>query len=209
VTHLANPTKYSDNLLHLHHDYVLPTLMRLCGARLGPQTRVLDVGCGNGAVANEFVKLGCKVVGIDLSDTGIGIARELCPMARFEVLPADANVLRDLGEEPFDLVYSLEVIEHLYDPRSFLDGCFAATKPGCLSICSTPYHGYLKNLMLAALDGWDNHHCSDAAGSHIKFFSRNTLSALFTEAGFHQLQFRGAGRAPYLWKSMLISGMRP
>jgi 2-polyprenyl-6-hydroxyphenyl methylase/3-demethylubiquinone-9 3-methyltransferase len=207
MTHFAKSMEYSNADPGCHHDYVLPSLMGLCGARLNSQTRVLDVGCGNGAVANQFAKLGCEVVGIDISETGIGIARKLCSAARFEVLPADADLLKNLGEKPFDLVYSLEVIEHLYDPQSFLGGCFSATKCDGLCICSTPYHGYLKNVMISALDGWDKH-LGPVPGGHIKFFSRKTLTALFKEAGFHRLKFRGAGRVPYLWKSMLISGTR-
>jgi cyclopropane fatty-acyl-phospholipid synthase-like methyltransferase len=190
------------------HSYILPRVFSLY-PNLGPQTRVLDVGCGNGSVATEFAKRGCSVVGIDLAESGIRVARESCPKGKFEALPADVDVLENLGERPFDLVYSLEVIEHLYDPRSFLAGCFAATRSGGRFICSTPYHGYLKNLMISAVDGWDKHADPLFDGGHIKLFSRNTFSTLIEEAGFRNLEFRGAGRYPYLWKSMVISGTRP
>jgi 2-polyprenyl-6-hydroxyphenyl methylase/3-demethylubiquinone-9 3-methyltransferase len=144
-----------------------------------------------------------------MSETGIRLARQRCPNGRFEVLPADANLLANLGEEPFDLVYSLEVIEHLYDPLSFVAGCFSATRPGGEFVCSTPYHGYVKNLVISLVDGWDRHHVATEVGEHIKFFSRRTLSKLLEQAGFRDLDFRGGGRAPYLWKSMVMSGVRP
>jgi len=188
------------------HSYILDALFELC-PRLGPESRVLDVGCGNGSVAAEVAKTGCRLVGIDMSESGIRFARQICPAARFEVLPANADLLDNLGEKPFDVVYSLEVIEHLYDVASFLKGCFAATRSGGIFICSTPYHGYAKNLLLALLDGWDRHHSSGYAGEHIQFFSRQTLSRVLQEAGFRHLRFRGAGRAPFLWKSMLMSGV--
>jgi 2-polyprenyl-3-methyl-5-hydroxy-6-metoxy-1,4-benzoquinol methylase len=63
-----------------------------------------------------------------MAETGIRIARASCPKGRFEVLPADSQLLENLGEQPFDVVYGLEVIEHLYDPRSYLSGCLAATR---------------------------------------------------------------------------------
>jgi 2-polyprenyl-3-methyl-5-hydroxy-6-metoxy-1,4-benzoquinol methylase len=202
------PSEYANASLGGCHDYTLPALFELC-PQLGPNTRVLDVGCGNGSVAAEVIKRGCKIVGIDMSETGIRMARQKCPEGRFEVLPADQNLLRNLGEEPFDVVYSLEVIEHLYDPLSFVAGCFSATRPGGKFICSTPYHGYLKNLTLSLLDKWDRHLVATEVGEHIKFFSRRTLSQLLEKTGFRHLEFRGGGRAPYLWKSMVMSGQRP
>lgn len=203
------PSVYTGEGLGGVHAYVLPALFD-CFPNLSPQTRVLDVGCGNGAVAAQVAKrFGCQITGIDMSESGVRIARQNCPSGRFEVFPANDHLLDNLHEEPFDVVYSLEVIEHLYDVRSFVAGCFAATRSGGQFLCSTPYHGYAKNLMIALLDGWDKHHSSGWAGQHIQFFSRKTLSGLLESVGFRDIQFCGAGRAPYLWKSMLISAVKP
>jgi SAM-dependent methyltransferase len=190
------------------HSYVLPDLLKLCSG-LPAGARVLDVGCGNGSVAAELERRGFRVTGIDLAEAGIDIARASCPKGRFEVLAADSRLLENLGEQPFDLVYSLEVIEHLYDPRSYLAGCFAATRKGGRFICSTPYHGYLKNLALSLANAWDHHHDPLFDGGHIKFFSRATLSSLIAEVGFIDLGFHGSGRFQYLWKSMFITAIRP
>lgn len=202
------PNEYDNAASSGCHAYILPSFFALC-PELGPDTRVLDVGCGNGSVTARVARRGCKILGIDMSESGIHLARQNYPATRFEVLPADAHLLANLGEEAFDLVYSLEVIEHLYDVRSFAVGCFAATRSGGRFICSTPYHGYAKNLMIALVDGWDKHHSSGFEGEHIQFFSRKTLSRLLESVGFRDIQFRGAGRAPYLWKSMVISAVKP
>lgn len=170
---------------------------------------MLDVGCGNGSIAAELGHRGFNVTGIDMAEAGVRIARASCPKGRFEVLPADSEVLENLGEQPFDVVYSLEVIEHLYDPRRFLTGCFAATRKGGRFICSTPYHGYIKNLALCLANAWDRHHGPLWDGGHIKFFSRATLSSIIAEVGFVNLDFHASGRLPYLWKSMFISATRP
>ena len=127
------------------------------------------------------------------------------PNARFEELPADQNILESLGEEPFDIVVSAEVIEHLYAPRDFARGCFAALKPGGKFLCTTPYHGYLKNILICVLNQFDNHFNPLWDGGHIKFWSLKTLSRLLIEAGFCNIRFRGAGRLPFLWKSMVIA----
>ncbi|HEY7086950.1 MAG TPA: class I SAM-dependent methyltransferase [Tepidisphaeraceae bacterium] len=160
-------------------------------------------------MSGRFLERGCDVVGIDLSEEGIAIARRSYPRGRFEILAADATVLSALGEKPFDLVISTEVVEHLYDPRSYLAGCFAALRPGGRFVCSTPYHGYLKNLLIVAANKADMHFNPLWDGGHIKFWSRHTLGTVMREAGLTNIQFRGAGRLPYLWMSMVMSGDRP
>lgn len=62
------------NASHMHRHF-LPAVLALCG-RVGPGVRVLDVGCGNGFSAGQFLAKGCEVVGIDLSESGIAPARK-------------------------------------------------------------------------------------------------------------------------------------
>lgn len=188
-------------------DYVGPVVFALAGA-LQPGMRVLDVGCGNGALAALFLARGCHVVGIDLSNGGIEIAREAHPAGRFEIAAADENVLYTLGEEPFHLVVSTEVIEHLYAPAAYLAGCYAALQPGGRFVLSTPYHGWLKNIFIAASGKFDFHYDPLKHGGHIKFWSRRTLTTALQSAGFRNIEFNGAGRLPYLWKSMVMAAER-
>jgi 2-polyprenyl-3-methyl-5-hydroxy-6-metoxy-1,4-benzoquinol methylase len=207
-TYFLESSKYTKSGMRQCHEYILPCLLSL-SRDLPAHSRVLDIGCGNGALATQFAQRGHTVVGIDMAEPGVRIARESCPCGRFEVMAADVDVLEHLGEEPFDLVYSAEVIEHLYDPRSFMAGCFRATKPGCRFICTTPYHGYVKNLAISLCNGWDRHADPLFDGGHIKLFSYKKMAQLMTEASFRDIEFRGGGRLPYLWKSMVVSGVRP
>lgn len=208
-----NSANYSDfgfrnsNAGHMHARFI-PHVLSLAGT-LKSGTRVLDVGCGNGFTCGEFIRRGCQVVGIDLSTQGIKIARDTYPEGRFEQLPADDKLLENLGEDPFDLIVSTEVVEHLYAPREYARGCFKALIPGGRFICTTPYHGYLKNLAIALAGKWDAHADPLWDGGHIKLWSRRTLSRLLSEAGFVNLQFRGVGRAPGLWMTMAMCGQRP
>ncbi|MBA2744123.1 MAG: class I SAM-dependent methyltransferase, partial [Chthoniobacterales bacterium] len=61
---------------------------------LRPGSRVLDIGCGNGYTCGEFIRRGCKVVGVDLSEKGIALARSAHPEGRFEVISAESDILR-------------------------------------------------------------------------------------------------------------------
>ncbi len=138
---------HSGSASHMHRHF-LPKIFELAGD-LPIGTRVLDVGCGNGFTSGEFMKHGCTLVGVDLSESGIALARSAYPKGRFEVISAEDSLLEVLQEEPFDLVVSTEVIEHLYSPRAYIKSCFEALRPGGRFICTTPYHGYLKNLAIS------------------------------------------------------------
>ena len=50
----------------------------------------------------------------------------------------------------------------------------------------------------------DSHFTALWDGGHIKFWSRRTLSLLLDECGFQIIDFEGAGRVPFLWKSMIV-----
>ena len=192
---------------HMHRHF-MPHIFAFAGElKLG--TRVLDVGCGNGAACGEFIHRGCKVVGIDLSRPGIELARRNHPQGGFELLGAELDILQRLGESPFDIVISTEVVEHLYSPRDWAQGCFQALKPGGFLICTTPYHGYLKNLFISLAGKWDTHANPLWDGGHIKLWSKRTLSTLLTEAGFAGIEFRAAGRMPGLWMTMIAKARRP
>jgi 2-polyprenyl-3-methyl-5-hydroxy-6-metoxy-1,4-benzoquinol methylase len=195
------------------HSRILPAILRFLQPALSKASsrrpRVRDVGCENGALCGELLARGCDVVGIDLSVSGIEIARRTHPSGRFENLAASEGLLASLGEPPFDAVVSTEVVEHLYAPRPYARGCFEAVRPGGRFVCTTPYHGYLKNLAISVCGKWDSHANPLWDGGHIKLWSRRSLSRLLTETGFRNLQFAGVGRVPGLWMSMAVAGDRP
>lgn len=208
MTAAAKPYGWRDASASHMHRHFMPHVLSLSGP-LTEKTRVLDVGCGNGYTAGVFMGKGCEVVGIDKSPDGVEIARRTYPQGRFEVMAADEKLLFGLNCQPFDIVISTEVLEHVYDPHTFARGCYDALRPGGRFICSTPYHGYLKNLALSLSNQWDQHANPLWHGGHIKFWSRKTISQLLTDTGFTNLQFRTAGRIPLLWMTMLMSGDRP
>ena len=101
------------------------------------------------------------------------------------------------------------MVEHLYSPHELARYCYDALRPQGTLIISTPYHGYLKNVAIAVTNKWDHHHMPNLHGGHIKFWSRAELTKLLEDAGFKVTGFAGAGRIPYLWKSMILIAQRP
>lgn len=168
--------------------------------------RVLDLGCGNGALCASLAAAGVEAVGVDADAQGVAIARQARPDLRFHHQSFDDDPRGLVQREGlFDAVVSTEVIEHLYAPAQLPRFARVLLKPGGLLLVTTPYHGYLKNLALSLVDGWDHHHTVLWPGGHIKFFSRATLTQLLQAEGFRVTGFQGLGRAPWLWKSMLVA----
>jgi 2-polyprenyl-3-methyl-5-hydroxy-6-metoxy-1,4-benzoquinol methylase len=167
--------------------------------RLEGVRSICDLGCGNGHISGRLAKLGYQVTGVDASPSGIAIARRAYPNVGF----VEALIDRELNLGQFDLVVSSDVIEHMYRPSDLLEAAHALLKPGGQILLGTPYHGYLKNLVLAATGKMDRHLSALHDGGHIKFFSVRTLSQLMKIRGFEDLSFTFYGRAPWLWKNMI------
>lgn len=170
---------------------------------------ILDIGCGNGHLVGELLKLGYDAYGMDASKNGIDIASGQYP-GRFYLQDISTGKLPDqLQGISFNTIVCTEVIEHLYDPGEFIEFCKNILPPQGELILSTPYHGYLKNLALSLLNLWDSHLSPTWRGGHIKFWSRATLSTLLREKGFDVVDFSGTGRLPYFWKSMILKARLP
>ena len=87
--------------------------------RISSEERVLDIGCGIGAVAYDVAeKAGARVVGIDLNADNIALARERYAHPRVKYCAGDA--LKALPDQPFDVVILSNVLEHLPQRPDFL-----------------------------------------------------------------------------------------
>lgn len=192
----ANPTHA--------HDYLWPKLRAILdGTSSGERLRVVDLGCGNGALTARLSDLGHDVTGIDASKDGIAIARKTHPDIEFVLRPLSKSIPQaERGSA--DMVTAVEVVEHLYRPHELFLRARELLRPGGTVVVTTPYHGYLKNLAISLIGGWDRHMEPLRTGGHIKFFSRSTLGALAKKHGFTDLRFDGAGRVPLLWKSLIM-----
>ena len=186
------------------HNYLYDDLKFMIGSKKNKS--ILDIGCGNGEMANRLIAEGYNIYGTDGSDTGIEIAKKR-NADKFFVQDINSSLLPvELQDKKFNMIVSTEVIEHLYNPRGYIEFCknILTSSGGGEMIISTPYHGYLKNLAIAITGNFDKHFTVLWDGGHIKFWSVDTLTQLLKESGFEVVEFKGSGRLPFLWKSMFI-----
>lgn len=103
-------------------------------------TRVLDVGCGGGILADSMARKGAEVLGIDLASKALRVAQlhaleAQTPRVEYREVSVEALALEDPGS--FDAVTCMEMLEHVPDPASVVRACAALVKPGGWVFIST------------------------------------------------------------------------
>jgi SAM-dependent methyltransferase len=163
--------------------------------------KVLDIGCGNGAMTAGLAADGFEMTAIEPDVSGFTIATKKHPGIRF-VNRGVYDDLDDLGT--FDAVISSEVIEHLFDPSALVKAAWSRLPEGGVLVITCPYYGYIKNLLLSIGNRWDHHHQPARIGGHIKLWSRATMVSFLSSSGFDVEAVGGAGRFAPIWKSMVV-----
>ena len=152
---------------------------------------ILDYGCGNGEILAEMQRLNsaANFVGVDVSNTALGAARQRLPDVPFYALQDDGKVPLETGA--VDFIFCSEVIEHVYDTEATFGELARLLRPGGRLLLTTPYHGLLKNLLLVVF-AFDRHF--DPAGPHIRFFTRAALFRCLRNAGIEPRNHGYLGR---------------
>ncbi len=144
--------------------------MYLGGVKPG---RILDVGCGDGRRLAEMKKRGWDVLGLETNSAAAAVGRDTYGVS---VLIGTLEAL-NLPSESFDAVIANHVIEHVFDPISFLIQCYRVLKPGGRLVIITPNSEGL------------GHHCYKAnwrglePPRHLHIFSWKSLSQAAQKAG--------------------------
>lgn len=153
--------------------------------------RALDVGCGAGLLCEPLARLGAAVTGLDAAAENIAVAQAHAAQSGLAIDYRTGSV-EGLGEETFDLVTSMEVIEHVTDPAAFIAGLAGALADDGLLVLSTPNRTALSRLALITVgEGLGQ----IPRGTHDwdKFLTPDALTALVEAAGLRVVDVRGLG----------------
>ena len=86
---------------------------------------------------------GHHVVGVDISESGIRVAKTKVPAATFELIDTETQI--PFPDESLDICFCTEVIEHLFYVGECIDEIHRLLAKDGLFLLTTPYHGGIKN----------------------------------------------------------------
>jgi ubiquinone/menaquinone biosynthesis C-methylase UbiE len=172
-------------------------------ANVRPGDRVLDLGCGDGALTGVLADAAGgsgRVVGVDVAEAALRRARARHPALRFTLAPIDGALPFDDGA--FDVVWSSEVVEHVADTARWLSEVRRVLVPRGRLLVTTPSHGRLR----LAIGGIERY--SEPLGDHLHLYSARSLRRLLTEFDFSVTELRNAAGPPLLRRLLLACGVR-
>lgn len=143
---------------------------------LPAKSRILEVGCGSALLLRRLKELGHDVFGIDPSPLSARASLEF----GIPIIPSLLEEGLDLGE--FDLIFSMDVLEHAFNPLNFLITSTSYLRDGGSLVVSVPDAG-------PSIDSFE---ISCAMHQHLQYFDGNSLQAILGKAGLSHVRVERA-----------------
>lgn len=163
--------------------------------------KILDIGCGGGLLCEPMARLGAKVVGVDAAQRNIPIAVAHAKQSDLVIDYRHGTAEEILtGDEKFDVILNMEVVEHVAEPLGYIKTCEALLKNGGMMLCSTINRNTKSFLM--AIIGAEYVMRWLPKGTHewSKFFKPSELENIIKQAGLEMVDKKGFVFNPISWQ---------
>ncbi|MBV9369862.1 MAG: methyltransferase domain-containing protein [Frankiales bacterium] len=144
-----------------------------------PPSKVLDLGCSSGLLAERIRAQGHRVVGVDRESFPETLAR----VDEFHIGDLEDGVPAEAGTG-FEVVIAADVIEHVRRPEVLLEDIKRVLRPDGRLIASVPNFGHWYPRIRTTLGAFDYDQRGILDKTHYRFFTRKSLERLFRNAGF-------------------------
>ena len=153
-----------------------------------PPSKVLDLGCSSGLLAERIRATGHRVTGVDR----VALPGTLDRVDEFAVGDLEDGIPVEVGSG-FDVVIAADVLEHLREPEKLLADIRNVLRPEGRLIVSVPNfgHWYPRTRTLAGAFDYDQRGILDR--THYRFFTRKSLDRVVRNAGFEVRRRREVG----------------
>jgi len=164
---------------------------------VGQSKRVLEIGCGPGAITKILAQQSdCQVTGIELDPEAIKKVTPYCE----QVMQADLNssewpsLLDD--KERFDVVVAADVLEHLYDPWKALQRMVPLINANGYLVISLPHVGHAAVISCLINGDFEYRDWGLLDRTHIRFFGLKNIEALFAQANLKIIEVKYITTSP-------------
>ncbi|KAJ0412766.1 hypothetical protein ATCC90586_002396 [Pythium insidiosum] len=159
--------------------------------------RVADVGCGGGILSEALCRIGANMVSVDPGAGNIAAAKHHA--AQHEVTKhIDYRCCTSAAGEQFDIVCSLEVIEHVSNPQAFVSSLAPLVKPGGMLFLSTINRTLLSGALAIGMAEYVMRIVPPGTHDWSKFIQPDELARMVKQEGLHVEDISGIVGNPIL-----------
>jgi 2-polyprenyl-6-hydroxyphenyl methylase/3-demethylubiquinone-9 3-methyltransferase len=181
------------------HDINRPRIDYICEHVDVAGRKVLDVGCGGGLLTEALAVLGAEVVGIDMGEAPLAVARihaqESGVQVDYRQSTPEALAAREAGT--YDVVTCLEMLEHVPDPPSVVRACAALTRRGGTLFFSTINRTARAYALAVVGAEYVMNVLPRGTHDYAKFIKPSELAVAIREAGLALRELRGMTYNPF------------
>ncbi len=191
------------NPLNILHGSLTPARFKyfreVITKRLGGEPRglrALDIGCGGGFLAEEFARLGCRVVGIDPSTVSLDTARAHATANGLDIdYRVGTGEQLPVADAEFDIAYCCDVLEHVSDLDRVIRETARALKPGGIYLFDTINRTLASKLLIIKfIQDWRMTRCFDTqVHEWDRFIKPTELTQSMERHGLHKDEIVGLG----------------
>ena len=160
-----------------------------------PQTtkRVLDLGCGSGALGERLRKeISCQVIGVTCSESEAELARKRLN----QVLVRDLNSFDPSEVGNFDCIICSHVLEHLFNPHELLKRLRRSLLPGGALIVALPNVLHWRQRLQFVRGRFEYTEGGLMDRTHYRFFDWHTARVLLADSGYRVIEEQACGSFP-------------
>jgi len=173
---------------------------------------ILEVGCAAGGTGSLLKSMGFeRIIGIELSPYYASLARQ--HYSQIIVADAEETDLYGIEDGTLDCILYPDVLEHLRDPWAALRRHLRVLRPGGYVIASIPNVRYYKAVRDLIWRGqWEYKDAGILDRGHLRFFTLNSIHALFAESGLQLLKWNQHSRGSHVLKllnKVLLNRLSP
>lgn len=185
---LGNGSRLKEFFAKCHHmfltlQYVAQIKQILKTIGVGPNPRLLDIGCGSGMRLALLRKRGFDVEGVDFRKDAVNFVKESLGIPAFCI--SSLSELKNFPRKTYDIITAFYLVEHVADVKSLLGEIFALVKPGGWVMTAVPVMESVEGKLLKTR--WNQ---VTEAPRHVSIPSHKGMATILVQAGFKEVTYR-------------------